>query len=100
MKLAGRIKGLIRDADDIPIEDVNIVILDGPPHPDIAAITGADGAFGFSGLQPGNYVIKAYGSDLESDDIPVIVLPRKIAFVEVWLEIDMVDEADSVVDEM
>lgn len=100
MKLAGRIKGLIRDADDIPIEDVNIVILDGPTHPDIAAITGADGAFGFSRLQPGNYVIKAYGSDLESDDIPVIVLPRKIAFVEVWLEIDMVDEADSVVDEM
>jgi hypothetical protein len=100
MKLVGAIKGLVRDADDVPIEDVNIVILAGPAHSDIAALTGADGAFAFSSLQPGNYVIKAYGSDLESDDIPVRVLPRKIAFVEVWLETDIVDEQDNVVDEM
>ena len=100
MKLAGRIKGLIRDADDVPIEDVNIVIVTGPTHQDIAALTGADGAFDFGKLQPGNYVIKAYGSDLESDDIPVRVLPRKIAFVEVWLETNMVEEQDNVVDEM
>jgi hypothetical protein len=100
MKLTGAIRGLIRNADDVPIEDVNIVIVTGPTHQDIAALTGADGVFGFSSLRPGNYVIKAYSIDVESDDIPVRVLPRKIAFVEVWLETDMVDEQDNVVDEM
>ncbi len=99
MKLTGAMKGLIRDADNVPIEDVNIVIVAGPTHQDIAALTGADGVFGFSSLRPGNYVIKAYGIDVESDDIPVRILPRKIAFVEVWLEGDMADEADNVVDE-
>jgi Carboxypeptidase regulatory-like domain len=96
----GAIKGLVRDADDVPIEDINIVILDGSNLQDIAAMTGADGTFGFSGLQAGNYVIKAFGIEVESDDIPVRVLPRKIAFVEVWLETDRVEKQDYVVDEM
>lgn len=100
MKLAGAIKGLVRDADDVPMEDVNIVIVTGPTHQDIAALTGADGSFGFSSLQPGNYVIKAYGSDVESDDIPVRVFTKKIAFVEIWLETDIVDEQDNVIDEI
>lgn len=100
MELAGAIKGLVRNANDIPIEDVNIVIVTGSTHQDIAALTGADGAFGFSSLQPGNYVIKAFGSEMESEDIPVRVLPKKTAFVEIWLEADIVDEQDNVVDEM
>lgn len=100
MRHIGAIKGLVRDADDVPIEDVNITILTGPAHQDIAALTSADGTFGLGNLHPGNYVIKAYGSDLESDDIPVRVLPRKTAFVEIWLETDVVDEEDNVVDEM
>jgi len=100
MNLAGAITGLIKDAEDVPIEDVNIVIVAGPTHQDIAALTGADGVFGFSNLQPGNYVIKAFSTDMESDDIPVRVLPKKTAFIEVWLEADMVDEQDDVVDEI
>jgi len=100
MGLIGTIKGLVRDADDVPIENVNITILTGPTHQDIAPLTGADGAFGFGNLQPGNYVIKAFGSEVESEDIPVRVLPKKTAFVEIWLEADIVDEQDSVVDEM
>jgi len=100
MRRTGAIKGLVRDADNIPIEEVSIVIVTGPTHPDIAALTGTDGTFGFSGLQPGSYVIKAYGSEVESDELPVRVLPRKIALVEIWLETDVVDEQDNVVDEM
>lgn len=100
MKLTGAIRGLIRNANDVPIEEVNIIIVTGSTHQDIAALTGADGFFGFSNLRPGNYVIKACSIDVESDNIPVRVLPKKIAFVEIWLETDMVDEQDNVIDEI
>ena len=94
MKRTGAIKGLVRDANNVPMEEVSIVIVTGPTHPDMAALTGTDGSFGFSGLRPGSYVIKAYGSEVESDELPVRVLPRKIAFVEIWLETDIIDEID------
>lgn len=100
MKTTGAIKGLVRNADDVPMEDVSITIVTGPTHPDIAALTGTDGDFYFNSLRPGNYVIKAYGSKVQSDDIPVRVLPRKVALVKIWLEPDLVDEEDNVVDEI
>ena len=100
MNITGAIKGLVRNADDVPMENVSITIVTGPTHLDIAALTGTDGAFDFKGLRPGNYLIKAYGSEVQSDDIPVRVLPRRVAFVKIWLDPDIVDEEDNVVDEM
>lgn len=85
MKRTGSIKGIVRDADGRPIEDVNIVILSGPVHRDIAAISGPDGSFGFGRLELGDYVLQAYGSDSESQVISVPVVAGKIAFVEIWL---------------
>ena len=86
MKQTGAMKGLVRDADNLPIGDVSVVIVAGPSHQDIAALTGSDGTFGFGSLQPGCYVIKAYGSDVESDDLPVQILAGQVAVVEIWLE--------------
>ena len=101
----GSIKGRVRDENDVPIEDVSIVIKAGPTHSDIAALTSSDGAFAFSNLRPGNYVLKAFSNDMESDDIAVRVFARKTAFVEIWLESDSVleknnDEESNVVDEI
>ncbi|AHJ97622.1 carboxypeptidase-like regulatory domain-containing protein [Hymenobacter swuensis] len=80
----GNITGIVRDTTDAPLEDVNMIIVSGPPHPDIVAITDARGRFGFDNLRPGHYVLKAYGR-LESDEIPVQVRASQPPFVEIWL---------------
>lgn len=98
MKQEGAIKGLVRDADNLPIADVSIVIVTGPSHQDIAALTGSDGTFCIGSLQPGRYVIKAYGRNVESDTFPVQVLARQAAAVEIWLETDIVNEINSDID--
>jgi hypothetical protein len=83
----GIITGIIRNANDAPLADVNVLIVSGPSHHDIAAITGSDGKFSLSNLQPGNYVLKAFG-EVESEGIRVPVLSGQIPFVEIWLESD------------
>lgn len=86
MKRTGSIEGIVRNSNEVPLEDVNIIIVSGATQQDIAAITGADGTFGFSNLLPGNYLLKAFSSRVESDRIPVRVVAGKIAFVEIYLE--------------
>lgn len=90
----GSITGIIRNANDAPLANVNVLIVSGPSHQDIAAITGADGQFSLGSLQPGNYVLKAYGQ-VESDEVPVQVLPNHIPFVEIRLESDIAKQEDN-----
>lgn len=80
----GYITGIVRDTTNAPLEDVNMLIVSGPPHPDIVAVTDTEGRFGFENLRPGRYVLKAYGR-LESDEIPVQVRANQPPFVEIWL---------------
>lgn len=80
----GYITGIVRNSANAPLADVNMIIVSGPPHPDIVAITDARGRFSFEHLRPGRYVLKAYGP-LESDDIPVLVQANQPPFVEIWL---------------
>ena len=55
----GAIKGrVLRDGQ--PVMDVPVSITEGPSHPDIAALTGANGEYMFNDLEPGYYVIQAY----------------------------------------
>lgn len=78
----GSISGIIRNSNDAPMADVNVIIVSGPDHHDIAAVTGADGQFSFHSIQPGNYVIKAFGQ-VESEEIPVQVQSEQVPFVEI-----------------
>lgn len=94
----GSIKGIVRDKNNFPLEGLNIIIISGPSHPDITAVTDSQGTFMFSSLKQGNYVIKAYGVT-ESDDIPVQVHQSKTAFVEIWMETGEVEDKGNVVDE-
>ena len=80
----GSINGIIRDANNTPLENVNVLIVSGPSHHDIAAVTGIDGQFSLGSLQPGNYVLKAFGQ-MERDEVPVQVLPDQTPFVEIRL---------------
>jgi hypothetical protein len=79
------ITGIIRNANDAPLADVNVLIVSGPPHHDIAAVSGSDGRFSLGNLQPGNYVLKASGQ-VESNDVLVQVLPDQHAFIEIQLK--------------
>lgn len=89
----GAIEGIVKNANNIAIEDYSIVIVAGPSHQDIASLTNADGKFAISNLKAGHYIIKVYG-EVESDFIPVEVIGDQIAFVEIWLDVD----SDSVQD--
>ena len=80
----GSINGIIRDANNGPLENVNVMIISGPSHHDLAAISGADGQFSLQSLLPGNYVLKAYGQ-VESKELPVQVGSQQIPFVEIRL---------------
>lgn len=95
----GSIKGIVKDSNNVPMEGVNMVILNGPTHPDIAALTDSYGMFAFSDLNPGNYTIKAY-SRVESDDISLNVFVGKTAFVEISMETDLREDKDNVIDEI
>ncbi|TDH19955.1 carboxypeptidase regulatory-like domain-containing protein [Segetibacter sp. 3557_3] len=86
--MMGSITGIIRNANDVPLEDVNVLIVSGPNHNDVAVITGADGQFSINNIQPGNYVLKAYGQ-VESDEVPVQVQTEQVPFVEIWLDADV-----------
>lgn len=89
----GSIQGRVTDADEQPMEDVTVMIVTGPTHQDIAALTGSDGMFSFSSLKPGNYVLRAQSDSASIDSIDVRVRARRVAFVEITLDPgDVVDE--------
>lgn len=96
----GSINGVVRDTNNVPMGDINMMITSGPSHPDIVAVTGDDGMFSFSDLLPGNYAIKAYGGGTESDDIPVEVFANKTVFVEIKMETNKTGDEENVVDEI
>lgn len=99
MKSNGTIRGIVRNDNAEPVEDINLIIVTGPSHPDVAPLTSSDGTFDFGGLPVGNYIIKAFSSWVESEFISVRVNAKKVSFVEIWLEMGMVDE-DTVINEL
>lgn len=102
---AGRIRGVVKSDNFQPVVEAQVVIVKGPPRsdvPDLAALTGSDGRFAFGDLPPGDYVLKVYARQGESEAIEAPVLPGKTAFVEVWLESaePIPEEESHVVDEL
>lgn len=92
MGRTGSIKGVVRDTHNRPLEDAAVMIVQGPTHNDLAALTGADGSFAFPGLRPGRYTIQARAAMRSSNRIPLTVRSAKVVFVEVWLEEDLIEE--------
>ena len=53
------VSGTVRDARGGPVEGARVYFASGPaPLPDIAALTGADGAFTLSAPAPGSYEVE------------------------------------------
>lgn len=59
------IKGRVVNRLGTPVPGVTVMITDSDqPHPDIAALTDASGAFRLNGLKPGTYTLGANGLGL------------------------------------
>lgn len=92
MQSGGIIRGVVRDASNTPIRDVAVMIISGPAHHDIAALTDASGSFDFGDMAPGQYTIQARGAAGSSERIALMVRPAKVSFVQIWLEAGLVNE--------
>lgn len=66
-----RIEGTVRrGATGLPVENASVILAQGPgPAPDIAAVTDSQGAFSFSGLTPGRWLIRALDPDGEDGEV-------------------------------
>lgn len=64
----GRIEGLVLDRRGRPVAGCTVMLTGASPdHPDIAALTGDDGAFSFLDLEPGSYEVLARAEDGASE---------------------------------
>lgn len=58
-----------------PVANATVFIVSGVgPIPEIAAVTGSEGEFGFGGLAPGTWVLRAVDSDGRTGDAQVEVI--------------------------
>lgn len=88
----GSIRGTIRNEAGVPLQDVSVMMVEGPSVQDLSALTGADGTFGFWELPPGLYGVQAYSEAGQSAVLSVRVLEGKTAVLDVVLQAVVVDE--------
>jgi Carboxypeptidase regulatory-like domain len=51
------IAGRVGDSQDRSLASATVLIVDGPPHRDLAALTDSQGRYRFDSLIPGNYTL-------------------------------------------
>jgi hypothetical protein len=62
--VAPALKGCVRGADGTPLAGAVVAVASGPaPFPDIAQISGADGAFEIDVPEAGTYLVSVHGPD-------------------------------------
>jgi protocatechuate 3,4-dioxygenase beta subunit len=59
----GGVAGMVYDSTGRPLAEAVVMIVDGPTHPDIAALTGDDGSYYYDDLLPGRYQVAANALD-------------------------------------
>jgi hypothetical protein len=72
--------------DQEPVQGASVAITEGPEHPDLAALTNAQGHFSLGNLLPGNYRLAVNKAGYSRSTIPVRVLPGQTARVSVRLD--------------
>jgi hypothetical protein len=90
----GTITGYVRTLDGDPIEEASVMVVAGPAHPDVAAITDARGRFQLGNLEPARYTIRVFADGYEPVSGPVRVYPGERARVNVVLANEVVGETN------
>jgi len=68
----GELFGRVVDVANRPVSGAAVAVSGTEPHPDIAAVTSADGRFHFGRLKPGAYRVAAHaGGRSQSADVVV-----------------------------
>lgn len=91
----GILRGVVETTDGDPIADATVYVVEGPPHPDIAAQTNENGRFRLGGLGPGEYVIEVNAEGFSPRRGRVRVLTAGSRFYHIVLE-PIEDEDDGV----
>lgn len=91
----GEIQGLVAGADGRPLEGATALIVDGPPHPDVAAVTDAQGEFRLTDLKPGAYVISLSAEGSEPVKNLVEVGGGRLSYIRVVLQNNVEGEIES-----
>lgn len=71
----GQIGGRVLDAEGEPIVEAQVLIVNGPAHLDIAALTCPDGRFAFGGLSAGTYTLRAQATGFGPGQATVVLTP-------------------------
>src|SRR5262245_48584459 len=62
----GGVRGWVVTSDRRAVPDATVAVSGGPPHPDIAAMTGDDGTFSLGDLSPGRYELTVHKHGYDS----------------------------------
>lgn len=93
----GLLVGVVRTTDRQPIPDARVLVVSGPTHHDIAALTSENGRFRLGGLEPGKYRIEVNADGFLPVQGGVRVLTKGARFYRIALEaIDLDDDGASV----
>lgn len=88
----GLLVGVVRTTDKQPIPDARVLVVSGPTHPDIAALTNENGRFRLGGLEPGRYRIEVDAEGFLPVQGGVRVLTQGARFYRIALEPIVVDD--------
>ena len=80
------IAGTILTISDQPIPDATIMIVAGPAHTDLAAITDGSGQFEFGDLTPGSYMLQVVCDGFQTVSGRVPVRARRITHCDITLQ--------------
>jgi hypothetical protein len=82
MASLGSIAGRVLGPTGAPLPGVTVAIVaSAQPHPDIAALTGADGSFRLGGLRPGEYRLEANANGAVKSATVTVVAGRSTPVV-------------------
>ena len=88
----GVIVGRVVTVDEQPIEDAAVMVVSGPTHPDVAALSDERGAFRLGDLVPGRYVIEVDAEGYVSRRGRVPVRSERATHIHIVLQDEYVPE--------
>jgi hypothetical protein len=90
----GKIIGKVLTVNKEPISEATVLIQEGPTHPDLAALTNAEGEFSLSNLKPGKYRLEILAEGFIPVQGRVSVRPQLNTRIRVTLEDEFIPEID------